>query len=295
MKGIFITGCATGFGNGLARHYLQAGWRVVATDRNLNRLAGLHDLPGARERLLTLALDVRDPAQVSRAVDEAVRTGPVDVLVNNAGFAVFGTQEEADLDAVAEMLDVNILGVARVTQALLPHLRSVAGTVVNISSVAGQMSFPESGFYAASKHAVEAMSEALYEETASFGMRVVLMQPGSFDTQFLPTAAERSLPRDPNGPYAAVQPTWDDVKTAVLEPPQSASMVVEAIAKAVDSPLRFQRVPVGPDCERILREVQGGGRNRFTRWLASASSGAPSFEERGDETTPEALLHSLQG
>jgi NADP-dependent 3-hydroxy acid dehydrogenase YdfG len=293
MPSIFITGCATGFGSGLARHYLAAGWRVIATDRSVETLAPLLALPGASDRLLTLQVDVCNPEQVQAAADKASAWGPVDVLVNNAGHAVFGTIEESDLTAVAQMFEVNVMGLARMTQALLPALRESSGTVVNLSSVAGRMAFPESGYYAATKHAVEAISDALYAEVAGFGMRVIVIEPGSFDTQFLPTADALSLPRDENGPYAAHQPVWDAAKQAVLEPPQDPSMVVGAIVRAVARPFRFQRVEVGPDCIRILSVLEALKPSSFTRLMAHQASGAPAIESEGDPADPAAHLEAM--
>ena len=284
MKRIFITGCATGFGAGLARQCLNDGWHVIATDVDVSRLDHLADT--GSPHLTVLPLDVRDPVQVKHAAEQA---GEVDVLVNNAGYAVFGTIEESDLAAIADMFDVNVMGLSRVTQALLPTLRQRSGTVVNLSSVAGRMAFPESGYYAATKHAVEAISEALYAECAGFGVRVVVIEPGSFDTQFLPTALERSLPRSNESPYAAAQGQWDTVKQAVLEPPQAREAVIDAIVAAVENGLQFQRVVVGPDSARILQAVDQYGRSGFARLLAHHSSGAPVYEQAGDATSPDAL------
>ncbi|MFT6142751.1 MAG: NADP-dependent 3-hydroxy acid dehydrogenase YdfG [Myxococcota bacterium] len=293
MPSIFITGCATGFGARLATHYLAAGWHVIATDRSLDAIAPLHALPGAKDRLVTLQVDVCNLEHVQAAADQARALGPVDVLINNAGHAVFGTIEESDLTAVAHMFEVNVMGLARMTQALLPALRESSGTVVNLSSVAGRMSFPESGYYAATKHAVEAISDALYAEVAGFGMRVIVIEPGSFDTQFLPTADALSLPRNPNGPYAAHQPVWDAAKQAVLEPPQNPSMVVGAVVRAIARPFRFQRVEVGPDCIRILSVLEEIKPSSFTRLMAHQASGAPATESEGDPADPTAHLEAM--
>ena len=269
MRTHFITGCATGFGRGLAEHLLERGDRVVATDPDPTSLADL-----ACERALLLPLDVRDAAQVQAAARTAIAWSPPDVLVNNGGYAIFGTQEEADLEAIRDLFDVNVLGAGRVTQALLPTLRERSGTVVQLASVAGRTAFPESGWYAATKHAIEAMSEALYQEVCTFGMRVRLIEPGSFDTCFLSTALASSLPRDPASPYAELQELWDLRKTEALVPPQHRAGVVRAIVESLDDPRPYLHVPVGPDSERILatREALGP-----TRWgvLQGARNGAP--------------------
>lgn len=269
MRTHFITGCATGFGRGLAERLLAAGDRVVATDPDPDTLAPLRG-PNA----LLLRLDVRSDEQVRAAVDAAVGWSPPDVLVNNGGYAIFGTQEEADLEAIRDLFDVNVLGVGRVTQALLPTIRERSGVIVQLASVAGRTAFPESGWYAATKHAVEAMSEALYQEVCTFGVRVRLVEPGSFDTCFLSTAQARSLPRDPASPYVALREVWDPRKLDVLEDPQHRSAVVDTIVRSLDDPRPYLHLPVGPDSERILatREALGP-----TRWgvLQGIRNGAP--------------------
>jgi NAD(P)-dependent dehydrogenase (short-subunit alcohol dehydrogenase family) len=267
MQTAFITGAGSGFGFALARRLLGLGWRVVATDPEPERLAPLHG-----PHLLALPLDVRDAAAVRRAADAA---GPVDLLVNNGGYAVFGTVEEADLDAIAALFDVNVLGVARVTQALLPALRARRGAIVNLSSVAGRMAFTESGYYAATKHAIEALSEALHAEVGHLGVRVVVIEPGSFDTRFLQTARERSKPRDPASPYADRHATWDARKLEVLAAPQDPERVVDAIVAALADPRPFLRVPVGEDGVSMLNLRDALPPDTWTGLLAWRVGAAP--------------------
>lgn len=305
MPTAFITGCGSGFGARLARRLLTEGHLVVATDPDPSTLA---DLEG-REDALVLALDVCDPAAVQAVVEAAIAWSPPDLLVNNGGYAVFGSQEEADLDAVRRMFEVNVFGVARVTAALLPTLRLRSGTVVQLSSVAGRTVFPESGWYAASKHAIEAMSEALFQECATFGVKVRVIEPGSFATNFGARATAESLPRDPASPYAAVHPVWDARKKDLLEAPQDPELVVEAIVASLSDPAPFSRVPVGPDATRMLalRELIGadpytllaGRRNGLVH--PSTHDGAvlapdevlAAWEER-DEADPDGLIALLE-
>ena len=250
MLTVFITGCATGFGRRLAVRLLAEGHRVVATDRDWSTLDGL----GPDERVLKCALDVRDDEAVRLAVEAALKWGPVDVLVNNAGHAVFGTQEEVDIEVIKDLFDVNVYGPIRVTRALLPALRRSKGVIVQLSSVAGRMVFPESGFYAATKYAVEALSEALYQETRSFGIRIRVIEPGSFATKFLPTAEQKSVPRSQASPYYSEQIRWDQLKQAVLEDPQDPRLVVDAIVASLGDDEPFMRIPVGADALRILAD-----------------------------------------
>jgi NAD(P)-dependent dehydrogenase (short-subunit alcohol dehydrogenase family) len=279
----FITGCATGFGHALARAALASGASVVATDRAIDGLRAslLADQPGAEARLTVAALDVRRDDQVA-AVVAGLAGRRVDVLVNNAGRAFFAAQEEGDPAAFLDLLDVNVVGVARVTRALLPALRLSRGVVVNLSSVAGRTVFPESGFYAASKHAVEAMSEALAQEVATFGVRVRVIEPGSFDTCFLDNARAASPPRGASSPYARARDTWDRRRAEVLELPQPPSLVVRAILASVDDPAPFRRVPVGPDAERLLGLRDALAPDAWVR-LAVDRAGHPDAPHQPDE------------
>jgi NADP-dependent 3-hydroxy acid dehydrogenase YdfG len=270
---------------------------VVATDVGVDGLAAraLDGLVDAAPRLEVHALDVTDVASVARATGAALAGGAVDVLVNNGGYAVFGSAAEADLTAIARMFDANVLGVARVTQALLPSLRAVAGTVVQISSVAGRMAFPESGFYAATKHAVEALSEALFEENCTFGLRVVVIEPGHFATGFQERAARESRPRDPSSAYAALHPLWDRRRAASLAtPPQDPERVAAAIEAGIHDPRPFLRVVVGDDAPRILALREALGHDGWVHFMANRYGGLPQgadpFDPIGVPASPGAGL-----
>ncbi len=291
MYTAFITGCASGFGHALAARLLSLGWRVVATDPEIGGLErALAPDAELRARLLVLKMDLADPAAIRGAVYEALEWSPVDLLVNNGGYAIFGTQEEADLDAVERMFSVNVFGAMHLTRALLPTLRARRGTVVQISSVAGRMAFPESGFYAATKHALEALSEALFLETCTFGMRVRVIEPGSFATRFLEHARELSAPHSASSPYAHLHEAWDAAKQGVLEAPQPPALVVDAIVRSLDDARPFLRVPVGVDGERILalrRELSPDG------WvsLLAERNGMHQHAQLGEELlSPDEVL-----
>ncbi len=290
MPTAFLTGCATGFGRALARRLLATGWQVAATDPDIEGLAAQLDPAGRERRLLLLPLDLRDDDSVREAVDRTLAWSPVDLLVNNGGYAVFGTQEEADLEAVRRLFDVNVLGAARVTRALLPTLRRRAGTIVQVSSVAGRMAFPESGFYAGTKYALEAMSEALYAETCTFGIRVRLIEPGAFATQFLDRAREASLPRSPDSPYAHLHDLWDERKVGVLEAPQDPERVVDAILASLEDEAPFLRVPVGADAERILALRDALPVDAWARLLGARNGGPDAATAAGDVLSPGELL-----
>ena len=189
----FITGCSTGFGRSLAEAVLARGWRAVVTARDAARVADL--VAGSGERGLALSLDVTDAAQVAAAVDAArQRFGRIDVLVNNAGYGYQSTVEEGDDAEIRAQFEANVFGLFALTRAVLPVMRAQrSGHVINITSVAGLVGFPGSGYYAASKHAVEGFTDALAAEGAPIGISATCVEPGPFRTDW----AGRSLKQTP--------------------------------------------------------------------------------------------------
>lgn len=181
----FITGTSQGFGRELVRLVLARGDMVVATSRDATKVAAA--FPEGGDRLLPTALDLHDAAAIKAAVDGAVaRFGRIDVLVNNAGHGIIGALEEVSDEEVAAVFEVNIHGLLRVTRAVLPHLRQQrGGHVVNISSIGGLVGLPGYSTYNATKFAVEGLSEALAAEVNPLGIRVTVVEPGPFRTDFL--------------------------------------------------------------------------------------------------------------
>ncbi len=190
----FITGCSTGFGLELARLVLARGWRAVVTARDADRVSGL--LEGAEDRALALSLDVTDAGQITHAVRQAEeRFGRIDVLVNNAGYGYQASIEEGEEAEIRAQFDANVFGLFALTRAVLPGMRQRRhGHIINITSIAGFAGFPGSGYYAASKHAVEGFSDALAAEGAPLGIKVTCVEPGPFRTDW----AGRSLKQTPN-------------------------------------------------------------------------------------------------
>lgn len=185
----FITGCSTGFGRELATLVLGRGGRVVATARDAARVADLGE--GQGDRLRALALDVTDRQAIAASVAAAeARFGRIDVLVNNAGYGYQSSIEEGEEDEIRAQFDANVFGLFAMTRAVLPGMRARRqGAIVNITSVAGLVGFPSSGYYAASKHAVEGFSDTLAAEVAPLGVSVTCVEPGPFRTDW----AGRSL------------------------------------------------------------------------------------------------------
>ncbi|WP_322995455.1 oxidoreductase [Castellaniella sp.] len=253
----FITGCSSGFGRLLVQVALGRGDHVVATARRLEDLA---DLTGSdvEARLLRLALDVTDPSAVKASVAAAVEHfGGIDVLVNNAGYGYIAAVEEGEDAAIHALFDVNVFALADVTRQVLPVLRARGGGwVVNLSSVAGLSPNPGVGYYAASKAAVEGLSDALALEVAPFGIRVLVVEPGPFRTDF----AGRSLKLAPAHPDYVDTPAGQRRAAALRggapsggDPEKAVALILEALADA-HPPLRLV---VGKNAiGRILAKTQ---------------------------------------
>ncbi|HVJ35638.1 MAG TPA: oxidoreductase [Terriglobia bacterium] len=190
----FITGCSTGFGHELAKLTLARGFRAVVTARDKARVAELAASGG--ERALALDLDVTDAAGIAAAVKAAeAKFGRIDVLVNNAGYGYQAAIEEGVEAEIRAQFEANVFGLFALTRAVLPVMRAQrSGHIISITSVAGYLGLPGSGYYAASKHAVEGFSDALAAETKPLGIRVTCVAPGPFRTDW----AGRSLKQTPN-------------------------------------------------------------------------------------------------
>ena len=179
---VLITGASTGIGAATARRFAARGWNVAATMREPEHGAGL----GPPERVAVLRLDVTDPASIREATDAVLgRFGAIDVLVNNAGFAVVGPFEASTPEQVERQFATNVFGLMDVTRAWLPHLRARRrGVIVNVASVGGRVAFPLFSLYHATKWAIEGFSESLQYELEPFGIRVKLVEPGPIQTDF---------------------------------------------------------------------------------------------------------------
>ncbi len=237
----FITGCSTGFGRELATALIDKGYRVVATARNPDDVADLVAAGG--DRVLGLKLDVTDQAEAEAAVQAATgRFGHIDVLVNNAGIGYFGAIEESDEAEVRRMFEINVWGLARMTRLALPGMRARrSGTIVNVSSIGGVRAFPAVGYYNGTKFAVEGLSEALSQEVAPLGIKVLLVEPSGFRTDWAGRSAHETTT-----PIADYDATAGRNKGAIRgysgsqpgDPKRAAAAIIQAV-EAKDPPLRL--------------------------------------------------------
>ncbi len=190
-----ITGCSTGFGRELARLVLTRGWRAVITARDPAQVMDL--VEGHADRALALALDVTRHDQVQLVVAEARRRfGRIDVLVNNAGYGYLAAIEEGEDDAVRAMFETNVFGLIDITKEVLPIMRAQGdGLIVNVSSIGGLTSFAATGYYHATKYAVEGLSESLATEVKPLGVDVLIVEPGPFRTNWAGPSIKQSATR----------------------------------------------------------------------------------------------------
>jgi NADP-dependent 3-hydroxy acid dehydrogenase YdfG len=238
-KVILITGCSTGIGRDLAQRLARANYTVVATARNPEALS---DLPVA----LQLPLDVTDPGSIANATQKIIdRFGRIDVLVNNAGFAVRGATEDIQVEQVLQMFDVNVYGVMRMVREVVPHMRQQkTGRVITIGSLAGKLVLPVNGTYSATKFALEALSDALRLELAPFGIQVVLIEPGNIRSNFMTTAQANSqeLLSNPDSPYHVLYQHYSRVMRNIRKHnpgPETVSRVVQQAIDAVKPKTRY--------------------------------------------------------
>ena len=198
-KTALVTGASSGMGKAIAKHLIADGYQVYAAARHVDRMDDLRQL-GARP----VRMDISSEAEITTAIDTILgEVGAVDVLVNNAGFGLYGPIEDVSIDEARYQFEVNVFGLARVTQQLLPAMREKgAGTIVNITSMGGKVYTPLGGWYHATKHALEGWSDCLRLELASFGIHVVIVEPGLIETGFGEGVAEGLLKRSGRGPYA---------------------------------------------------------------------------------------------
>jgi len=245
MATVLITGCSSGIGRATARHLAARNWTVYATAR---RVEAIQDLAADGCRLLPL--DVTDDQSMVAAVAVVEKEhGAVDALVNNAGYGEYGAVEEVALDAARKEFETNVFGLARMAQLVLPGMRRQQhGRIVNVGSMGGRFTFPGGGWYHASKYAVEALSDALRFEVRSFGIAVVVIEPGTIKTRFAETAVGEAQAVDApdlpggDGPYARFNAAMAKTVHGAYEGPLGRMAAEpEAVAKVIEKALTSDR------------------------------------------------------
>ena len=252
--GVLITGCSSGIGEATAIRFSQEGYRVYATMRNPEGMSEtLKEALKRDEGHKVLALDVNDSVSIKRAIAEVQEeSGRIDVLINNAGISSISSIEEIEMEEAKAVFETNVFGVLRVTQEVIRGMRERrSGTVVNVSSVAGRLVTAGHGIYAASKHALEAISESLAIEINQFGVRVILIEPGFISTAILSKADSIILEDTPYAEHLTrLVSMYEEAQLTADSPDAVAGCIVNALN---DSSHGFRYV-VGSGAQRAIDE-----------------------------------------
>ena len=238
-----VTGASSGIGHATAAALVEAGFTVVGTSRNAARATPLAGVT-------FLDLDVASDASVQALVDQVVkRFGRIDVLVNNAGVGALAAAEESSIGQARDVFDVNVLGVIRMTNAVLPHMRAQrTGRIINVSSVLGIIPAPFMAVYAATKHAVEGYSESLDHEVREHGIRVLLVEPAYTSSQF---EANAIAPDTPLRTYAEQRRVATEVLSAAMRDADNPTVVANVVVKAATDKRPKLRYPAGATASRV--------------------------------------------
>ena len=240
----FITGCSTGFGRELASQALERGFRTVVTARKPDEVEALT----SKGEALVLKLDVTDQRQINAAIKAAeTKFGYIDVLVNNAGIGYFAAIEEGEADEVRRMFEINVFGLSRMIQAVLPGMRRRRrGLIINISSLAGLRSAPALGFYNATKFAVEGLSGALRQEVEPLGIKVMVVEPSGFRTDWAGRSADES--KKQIAAYANTAGAWRrEIRADSGRQPGDPVRAAQAIIKSAESAKPPRHLLLGND------------------------------------------------
>ena len=259
----FITGCSTGFGRELARYVVERGYQTAVTARNLKDLKEFTNKPNA----LVLQLDVTDQSQIDLAVkDVEDEFGHIDVLVNNAGIGYFAAVEESEEDQVRKMFEINVFGLGRMINAVLPNMRKRRkGAIVNFSSIGGLRSFPSIGYYNATKYAVEGLSEALWQEVEPLGIKVMVVEPSGFRTDWAGRSANESKKQIAD--YSATAGEWRrQVRSISGKQRGDPVRAAHAIVKAIEAPVPPHHLLLGNDAYEEATAKLEELSKEFSKW-----------------------------
>jgi NAD(P)-dependent dehydrogenase (short-subunit alcohol dehydrogenase family) len=248
-KVALVTGASSGIGAATAIKLKLLGYTVYAAARRTDRMAGLADA-GIEVR----ALDVTDDASMVALMDTIIAaSGRIDILVNNAGYGSYGALEDVPISEARRQVEVNLFGLARMTQLALPHMRAQhAGYIVNVSSVGGKIWTPLGSWYHATKFAVEGLSDSVRLETKKFGIKVVVIEPGSIATEWSEISAETLDAASSGGAYASLAKSVSAFFRSTTRKKSDPSVVADIIATAVTSARPKTRYAVGQNATRIL-------------------------------------------
>jgi len=247
IKKVLITGCSSGFGRLLVTGFLEQGWKVLATMRNADERSNLfnEEIQKYRDQLKILNFDVsseRDLKLIEQHLIE-FENSELDCLINNAGFGVYGALEDISPEQVREQFDTNVLGLILTTRGMLKFLRASKGQIINSSSAFGYCVMPLTSLYCSSKYAIEGFSESMYYELKAFGVRVNLIEPGAFRTDFKSKTIWGEKSDWPGSPYYQQSQNYKMLSEKLMDSGGHPRVVVRAVLKAAgqkNPPLRIR-------------------------------------------------------
>jgi NADP-dependent 3-hydroxy acid dehydrogenase YdfG len=264
-KTVLITGASSGFGKVAAKLFHNNGWNVIATMRSPEKETEL----SAFSNVLISKLDVTMKSTIQNSVKEGIeKFGKIDVLVNNAGYGALGALEAATEEQMKKQFDVNFFGLIEVTKAVLPAMRQQkSGTVINVSSIGGRVTFPFSSLYHATKFAVEGLTESMQYELNPLGIRLKIIEPGGYKTEF----AGRSMALFGVDGLDDYQPAFDKFITMLDQWPMSENIgeVADAIYEAATDGTEKLRYPVGHDAAQLIQTRQQMGDVDFKKMMTT--------------------------
>ena len=251
MNTILITGASSGIGKATALRFQSEGWNVIATMRNQSAGAEF----GALDNVLLTRLDVTDASSIAAAVADGLsRFGRIDVVLNNAGYGAYGPLEAFSTERIRRQFDTNVIGLLEVTKAVLPHMRANrSGTIVNISSIGGQITFPLGTLYHGTKFAVEGLSEALHYELEPLGIRVRIVEPGMIKTDFGGRSFDFAMDETLSD-YAPTAEAMGRLFGKLASDPSAPELVAGVIWEAANDTSDRLRFRAGLDADTLLDE-----------------------------------------
>jgi len=268
QKTIFITGSSSGLGRATAKLFASRGWKVIASMRNPNNEKELGTIPG----ISLVSLDITDPREIDRVVQDVVASGGVDVVFNNAGYGLTGALEALTDEQILRVVETNMLGAIRTTKAFLPHFRNRrAGLFINTTSIGGLMAVPFNSLYHATKWALEGWSESMAFELNQFGIGIKTIEPGGMKTDFFTRSLE-----------AARHPEYDDL--------------VDGVMSIIKDPERMATYSTPEQIAEVVYEAATDGKDQL-RYVAGADAKA-MYEMRlqvGDEAFRKAIAQQFFG
>ena len=287
----FVTGSSRGLGRKLVEAILAAGDKVIATARKPEELKDLSATYG--DRIRAVKLDVTSPEDVKNAVSVAVETfGRIDVLVNNAGYGFLGAFEEMSDEEFKGQIDTNFWGVVNVTRTILPYLRQQSsGHIIQITSIGGRSAFPGFSGYHAAKFAVEGLSEALALEVKPLGLKVTIVEPGGFRTDWAGASMAFAKPIEAYAP--TIRFMREQLQLRNGNQPGDPRRAAQAILKLVDMPEAPLRLPLGNDAMAVLRKGYKTSSEELERWADLTKS--TDFDGLATSDTDHAVLNILKG